>query len=446
MRVTTNSRVLPGRHHHLAELLALPRFDRLFATRLASQFSDGVFQASLAGAVLFNPERAAHPTQVAAGLAVLLLPYSIVGPFAGVLLDRWSRRQIMVTANLVRCLLVAVVAGEIAAGLGGPGLYVSALVTISVNRFFLSGLSAALPHVVTDGLLVTANSLSTTMGTVATTIGGAAAVLVRLVVGDGNHGYAVIALASAIGYGVSAVAARGFGRRELGPDERELARRESARQVFSGMTAALAHVRSRGPAMRALATVTVHRFCYGMTTISAVLLYRNYFHSHGIFRAGLAGLSQLVAVGALGSLLAAVITPGVARRIGKPAWITTLLVAAAAIEVLLGAPYTIPALLVAAFGLGIAAQGVKISVDTTVQESVDDDFRGRVFSVYDTLFNVMYVLAAVVGVFGLPDSGKSYPMLVGIGAGYLLTAAGFVTSSRRGPALVEEVSPHRDVV
>ena len=64
-------------------------------TRLLGQFGDGVFQAALAGTVLFNPQRAADPVDVAAGFAILLLPYSLVGPFAGVWLDRWSRRQVL---------------------------------------------------------------------------------------------------------------------------------------------------------------------------------------------------------------------------------------------------------------------------------------------------------------------------------------------------------------
>src|ERR671929_2319633 len=85
-------------------------FRRLLATRLLSQFGDGVFQAALAGTVLFNPQRAADPVDVAAGFAVLLLPYSLVGPFAGVWLDRWSRRQVLLHANVVRAVLVAFVA------------------------------------------------------------------------------------------------------------------------------------------------------------------------------------------------------------------------------------------------------------------------------------------------------------------------------------------------
>lgn len=419
------------RRGRVREILADRDFDRLFTTRLTSQCADGVFQASLAGAVLFNPERAAHPAQIASALAVLLLPYSFVGPFAGVLLDRWSRQRIMFWANVVRCLFVSIVALQIATGVSGVPLYATALVTVSVNRFFLSGLSAALPHVVTPAQLVTANALSTTLGTAATTAGAGLAVVIRAFVGSENHGYALIALSSAIGYGCSAVAVRRFARDRLGPDALERARRETVRDVAAGLVAGARHVAERRPAANALGAMAMHRFCYGMTTVAGILLYRNYFHDDGFFRAGLAGLSQMVAVAAAGSLLAAVVTPAATRRFGKPTWIATLLITAGAVELGLGAPYTMPLLLVAAFLLGFAVQGAKISVDTTVQETVDDDFRGRVFSVYDTLFNVMYVAAAATAAAALPETGKSYPMLIAIAVCYFLTAALFGLASMR---------------
>src|ERR687884_1137811 len=91
-------------------LLLRGDFRRLLATRLLSQFGDGVFQAALAGTVLFNPQRAADAFAVAGGFAVLLLPYSLVGPFAGVLLDRWSRRQVFLHGNLLRALLACATA------------------------------------------------------------------------------------------------------------------------------------------------------------------------------------------------------------------------------------------------------------------------------------------------------------------------------------------------
>jgi hypothetical protein len=104
------------------------------------------------------------------------------------------------------------------------------------------------------------------------------------------------------------------------------------------------------------------------------------------------------------------------------AWIVVLLVLATVVEVFPGAFYTEPTLLVAAFGLGLSAQGVKICVDTLVQTTVDDAFRGRVFSLYDVVFNVIFVAAAAVGALVIPTSGKSYALVIAISAGYGVTA------------------------
>src|SRR6478752_4852104 len=164
---------------HLRVALARRDFRRLLFVRLLGQFGDGVFQISLAGAVLFNPERQAHAAEVAAGFAVILLPYSLIGPFAGVLLDRWWRQRVLVWTNVVRALAVLGISAEIATGVHGMPFYASALVVVSTSRFFLSALSAALPHVVGTEELVTANSLSTTLGALATTLGGAAAIGLR---------------------------------------------------------------------------------------------------------------------------------------------------------------------------------------------------------------------------------------------------------------------------
>lgn len=422
-----------SRRHGLRAVLRRPDFRRLYASRLASQGADGVFQASLAGAVLFNPERAANPAQVAAGFATLLLPYSVVGPFAGVLLDRWRRQRVLVHSNLFRCLAVVLLAIEIAVGTSGPLFYATALVVISVNRFFLAAQSAALPHVVSPDTLVTANALATTSGTVVAIVGGGIALVLRELVGSGNGGSALIALGSTAGYALSALAARGFDKDLLGPDDVERGRRERVGDVASGLVDGARHVLELRPVAYALVAISAHRFFYGLSTISVLLLYRNYFTDEGVFRAGLSGLGQVFAASGIGVLLAAAITPSVVRRIGKQTWIAVVFAVAAVTEVALGLPFTMQTLLPAALVLAIVAQGSKITVDTIVQETVEDEFRGRVFSFYDTLFNVTFVAAAVVGAFVLPVSGKSYAVLGLIAAGYGLTAVAYRLATRRQP-------------
>jgi MFS family permease len=406
----------------------LPRRDfwRLLATRLLSQFGDGVFQAALAGTVLFNPQRAADPIDVAAGFAILLLPYSFVGPFAGVWLDRWSRRQVLLRANVLRAGLVAAVAGLVLGGVEGTGFYAAGLAVFSVNRFILAALSASLPHTVDEPSLVSANALSTTSGSVATVVGGGVALGLLQFAGATNSGYAAIALSAALPYLGAAAVVAGFARPYLGPDH--MGAVLSVRDVVRGMAAGARQAWAHPPAAAALAAISLHRLFYGFLTLMTLLLYRNTFDSRdSFFRGGLVGLGEVIAASAVGTLLAAVVTPWVVRRTGKPRWITVVLVGGGLAQLALGLPFIPPTVVAAGFVLGFVSQAVKICVDTTLQESVDDDFRGRVFSVYDTLFNVSFVVALLVGAFTLPPSGISYGMLVVVGAGYLLTA---VTYSR----------------
>lgn len=420
------------RDHHVRAALQVPGFRRLLTVRLSAQAGDGVFQASLAGAVLFNPEQQAHAADVASGFAVLLLPYSIVGPFAGVLLDRWWRQRILVWANVLRSACVLGVAAEIYAGLHGEAFYASALVVLSISRFFLSGLSASLPHVVRARELVTANAFSTTLGGVATTAGGAGALLIQqLTAGNSQNAYALMAALAGLPYVAAAVAARGFGRTALGPDDVERANRETLGEIAHGLAAGARHLYARRPAFLAMGTIGVHRLCYGLFSVTAVLLYRNYFRSDGVFRSGLAGLGTLVAVIAVGGAAAALVTPTVARRIGFVAWTAVLLGASALFQLALVLPYRLPLYLPAGLLLGFCSQAIKICVDTQVQQQVSDEFRGRVFALYDTLFNLALVAAAVLTALALPDNGRSPLSVVLIAGGYLATAATYLRLTHR---------------
>src|SRR5664279_4869150 len=231
----------------------------------------------------------------------------------------------------------------------------------------------------------------------------------------------------------------------LGPDlDSEPAQtREAVRRVARGLVDGAHHVWTHRPAGRALAAIASHRFFYGISTISGILLFRSYFNDPDDVDAGLAGLGTAFAASGIGFLLAALITPEVTHRVRKTTWITTCFAFAAAASAVYVVALQEWMLLVGAFVVGVAAQGSKICVDTIVQESIDDAYRGRVFSFYDVLFNVSFVSAAAFGALALPADGNSPGVFAVVAGGYALTALVYGRASRSGaPSRSPEPAAH----
>ncbi|MEU2231553.1 MFS transporter [Streptomyces vietnamensis] len=392
----------------LRVLLRLANFRRLLAVRLLSQCADGVYQVALATYVVFSPEKQTSPGAIASAMAVLLLPYSLVGPFAGVLLDRWQRRQVFLYGNLLRALLACGTTVLVLASVPDWLFYASALSVTAVNRFVLAGLSACLPRVVDEERLVMANSVSPTAGTLAATLGGGLAFGVRLLADDSD---AVVVAFGAVLYLCAALASLRMSRELLGPDPDLVPQRlvSALKSTAQGLAAGLRHLAERRPAARALATVAVMRFCYGALLVTVLMLSRYAWSSTDAEGIGLLGLA--VAASGAGFFAAAVLSPWAVGRFGPFGWMTVCTAAAAVLVPALGLPFTPTPFLVAAFVLGLITQGAKIATDTVVQTSVDDSYRGRVFSLYDVLFNVAFVGAAGVAALMLPPDGRS-PLLV----------------------------------
>jgi MFS family permease len=430
-----------ARADELRQLFALPCFPTLYAARLTSQGADGIFQASLVSYVLFSPERATSPSAIAGSLAIVLLPFSVVGPFTGIVLDRVSRQRALVVSSLLRAALLAALVALIAAGRTGADFYAVALTMFSVSRFVNSALSASIPVVVPtaahhadshssdnphrtatdDAALVTANALSTTSGTIATILGAGIGSGLRGLIGGADSDVALVAAVAGLAYLAAAATAARARRTDFGPVAPPpwQGALGQVRTVVTEMVDGARYLWSRPLARDALAALTAFRACYGLLFVGSVLLYRNSFHGPG---GGLAGLAAIVAGTGVGTVAAAVVTPRVTRRISKTSWITGTIAAAGIAIVVFGLPFSPILFIVAAPVLGFAAQGSKICTDTFVQEETDDSFRGRAFSFYDLLFNLAYVAAAGVAALAVPPSGRSPVMIIAIGAGFVLTA------------------------
>jgi len=419
---------------NLRAVLGSRPFRHLLGVRVISQFGDGLFQSALAGSLLFSPEKAPDGVRVATAFAVLLLPYSIVGPFVGDFLDRWSRRNVIYAANLIRAVLVVPMALLTwYAGEGLPVYALGALLIIGINRFVLAGLSASQPHVVPEERLVTANAVATTLGTVHYTIGlGVAGLALSTVLGKTDHGYAVLSASGALGYlGSALLAYLSFGRKDLGPEDLPTdPLRTALASVVKEMVAGLRHLHERPVAAYPMVAQGAFRVLYGILAMSTLLLYRRYFYP-GNSAGALAGLTQVVAAGGVGSLLAAFVTPPATRRVGGRRWITGLIAAVGVLVFALGLPFVPLLFVIATFSVSLAAQGIKIVVDTRIQQECHDDFRGRVFSVNDTLYNMCFVAGLFAAALALPADGRSVAAIVLVGVGYLVLAGWFAMAAGR---------------
>ena len=154
------------------QLLRDRKLSRLLRVRWSGQITDGIFQSALASFILFSPERQASAVNAAVAFAVVLLPYSIVGPFVGTLLDRFSRQRAILFSNLVRSGTLLVVAFLIFNGYTGFEITVVVLIAFGVNRLILAGLSAGIPPMTTPKDLISANALAVTGGSVWVVLGG----------------------------------------------------------------------------------------------------------------------------------------------------------------------------------------------------------------------------------------------------------------------------------
>jgi MFS family permease len=418
----------------LRAVLAERNFRRLFATRLISQTGDGIVTAGIGTYVFFNASTFTSPTAAAVAFTVLYLPYSLVGPFAGVFIDRWSRRQILVLSALLRSVFVAATAVLMASGNRSVPLYVAYLLVLGVNRFFLASLSAALPHVVPEDKLVMANSVSPTAGGIMALIGGLVAGGLNAATGDTERGAAITMLVAGCCYVGASVVAATMRRDLLGPVRQPGAPPGRLLSDLASVTAELTEgaryaVSRRGPAA-ALGATGGGKFLYGILFVMSILLYRNYFYPSS---APVAEGHYLVlaSVSGIGYFCAALVVPPAARRLAKPTLIALLLAVCAVTTAALGETFDQIAFLGFGFFLYLTSQGVAICATTILQEDADDAYRGRMFAFYDVMFNVTIAAGALISVGFMPRTGRS-PVIMGlVAAAYAVVAAGYWVFTRQ---------------
>ena len=411
----------------IAILLRNTGFLRLLATRLTGSFGDGLLQAALASFVLFSPERQPTPLAIAVSFGILLLPYSLIGPFAGVFLDRWRRRQVLARANWARSGTVLLTIPVVAVGRDGMDLGLIVLATLGLGRFVLAGLSAALPHVVEQQRLVTANAVAPTAGTIIYGLGILVGISLGRLAGGGDTGVGYVLAAAALVYAAAGLVPLSLGRDQLGPTGDQPGETTSA--VVRGLLAGFRVLAADRPSWQAVAVQLVHRFAFGVLTVVLLLLLRNTMNPANDPDTALQEFALVAGAVTAGALLAAVITPTMTRRTGTVNWTSATLVVAGLVAPISLGQLQVWTLALGGLFVGLAQQSAKIGADTTLQRRIADDHLGRVFSLFDVGVNVALVLGALVVALTWPDSGFSWIGFVVLGGLYLVTALWYRSTS-----------------
>lgn len=354
-------------------------FRTLVAGQALGQAADGLAQIAFAQFVVFEVGRGATPGRIAALLAVTLLPFSLVGPFAGVVIDRWPRRKVLVTMSLLRAALTVAAVATVVVG-SEPGAFVGVLLLLSTSRFVLAAKGAVLPRTVPLDELVPANAISAMAGMVAVFVG---AVGGATFVGRSAEAGFVLATVLYVAAAVTFVRLPDVG----GGHGRMLLRRLrlALADVVEGARAL------RNPRIgRPLGTVALHRFLLGAAFVLLVLV------ADSQFGLEVSGYGLALAVTGVAAFAGSIAAPMCARRWPPVALLPLAFLPPAAA---LYAGGLAPNLVVLVVGLGITAlsfQLLKVLVDALVGGATVDEVRGRVFSVYDVLYNVAFVLAGLL--------------------------------------------------
>jgi MFS family permease len=410
------------------------RLNRILAIRWSGQLTDGLFQSALASFVLFSPERAPNAISAALAFAVVLLPYSLIGPYVGIFLDRFSRQRLIRNCNYLRAANLLIIAWLVNNSATGVVLTLFVLFAFGVNRLILSGLSAGLPLLVKRQELIAANALAVTGGTIWVVIGGGIGIGIKNLLSqttDADFADAVVILIASLGFLTAALACFRLNKFEIGPAEHEVAAESRGyKEVLEGLQI----LRSHSDALRGILSIGIQRGGITALTLMALLLERNTFNDPADPDAGLAGFGMALAIAGIGIGLGAIISPYGVIKFGRHKWMRLLMFLCIPPLLIYAAGINEISMIASAFLVGLCGQGIKVTNDALVQSKITDEYRGRVFAFYDVAVNAGIVTGAIGAALILPDNGVTWVLPVVVALSYLFAATVLMRKANFAPS------------
>jgi MFS family permease len=361
-----------------AAVIASPRYFPLWLGQLISSFGDTLHYIAL---VVLVFQLSGQGLAVAGLVVAEIVPQLLLGPVAGVIIDRFSRKAVLIGADLLRAALVLSL-------LWPQGVWHAYLVAAGLaagNTFFGPAVNAVIPALTTPEQRLAANSVSWSTGRLVQILAAAIAGGLIALIGTGAA-FAVNAASFAVSAALIATLA-------IAPHAGQLAggATRGLGGYFADALEGLRYARRDVFVSRLLLVQSLASFAVGATGAMLVVLAERHLRQPPEAFAWLIG-----AIGA-GALIGPLIPNALARDYRNARWLFVPYIIRGIGDVLIAVFTPLPIALLILFVYGLSTSTGMVVFSSTIQGAIPDALRGRVFTLLDVSWSTMRLASLAIG-------------------------------------------------
>ena len=394
----------PDRPPFTQRMFGTPSFLRLWVAQLVSALGDWLGFLAI---TILAADVGAGSGGAAVGLVMSarIIPGFFLAPWAGVMIDRWDRRRVMVTCDLIRAGVVALL--PIVRNV--PGLVAASLVLEVCTLLWSPAKEASVPNLVPTDKITNANSLSlaAAYGTfpIAAIVFALLAQLAKTLGGIGVLSALKTdqeALAFYVDTATFLLSALLISRLHLNDLERRAKARARAEASDKRIDFAQTFHELKEGWRFIFVNPVVRSVNLGLATGligGGMVVPLGSIFSRDVLDAGPAGYGAFITSLGFGVAVGVLLLSVSMRRIPKPQIFELSLFVAGGALIAAATMTTLTAAAVFVFILGVCAGSVYVVGFSLLHENVDDELRGRIFAALYTLVRLCLLIAFAIGPF-----------------------------------------------
>lgn len=355
-----------------------PSYFPLWLSQLVSNLGDTLHYIAL---VVLVFQLTGQGVAVAILVAAEVVPILLLGPIAGVVIDRFSRKSVLIGADVVR----AALALSLVWPQGAWHAYLVAAGIAAGNTFFNPTVQAVIPTITTEDQRLAANSVSWSTGRLVQIIAAAIAGGIIALVGT-ETAFLINAVTFLISAALLLRLAIPQHAGQLGDDTKR-----GFDRYLDDVRAGFRYAVRDRLVSRLLVVQGLASFAVGATGAMLVILSERHLDLPP------SGFAWLIGAIGVGALLGPLIPNAFASEHRDAQWMFAPYIVRGVGDVLIAIFTPLPIALLILFVYGLNTSTGMVVFSSTVQGAVPDAVRGRVFTLLDVVWNAMRRLSLAVG-------------------------------------------------